>query len=165
MNKKNGILITMVALLSISVIILAIITYIGRAHSNSDIMEMGAIEADHTFMEENTALYQDTMALEDWSLTDYPYRVYIENPSDLISCGIDISAIDALEPFLDLYMGTYDLSGEKYQGKVLPDTFNQNQAIPQFTVSIQQDNKDELLIKCSYFVQQRLYEFSSSLSE
>lgn len=165
MSKEKKILITILSVFSVLMVISAIILYISNINSNKEPLEMGTIEADTGFIMENLAIYQDTMALEDWNLDNYPYRVCITNPADLASCGLDDFAIDALEPFLDLYMNMYDPSALKYQGEIQTDSFIHNESIPQFMVCIHQETGDELMIQCTYFVQARLYEFSSSLSK
>lgn len=166
MTKKKQILLTVIlALFCVFMICTAILMYVKGFPTVKEEVIMGKIIEDDGFQNENLSLYGDTMALEDWDTNDYPYRVCIVNPSEFIDCGIDRSAVDALEPFLDLYMNMYDPSGQKYQGEVLLDTLIPNDTISQFTVRIHRNNEDDLLIRCSYFVQTQLYEFHSSLSE
>lgn len=162
---KQKLLITLLSMFSIIAIISAIILYARNTNSHGEFMEMGTINVDTDFLMENLALYQNTIAAEDWNLGDYPYRVCILNPSDLSSCGIDSYGIDYLEPFLDLYINMYEPDGGKYQGEVLNNTYIKNASIPQFTVSLTSESGDNLLIKCSYFVQAQMYEFDSDLSE
>ena len=165
MSREKKIMIIILSLFSVLMVITAIILYINSINSSREPLEMGTIEADTGFIKENLAIYQDTMALEDWSLDNYPYRVRIINPADLASCGLDNFAIDALEPFLDLYLNMYDPSALKYQGEVQTDSFIRNESIPQFMVCIHQETGNELMIQCTYYVQAQLYEFSSSLSK
>lgn len=163
-KKKQILLIVILALFSVSIMVAAIMYINGSSMGNEEVI-MGEITATDGFINENLSLYEDTMALEDWNMTDYPYRVCIVNPSEFLVCEIDRNAVDALEPFLDLYMNMYDSSGLKYQGEVLVDTFIPNDTIPQFTVRIHLGDEEDLLVRCSYFVQAQLYEFYSSLSE
>lgn len=165
MKMKQKLLVTLLSMFSIFIIISAIILYSRTANSQGEYTEMGIINADTDFIMENLALYQNTIAAEDWNLVDYPYRVCILNPSDLASCGIDSFGIDYLEPFLDLYINMYEPDGVKYQGQVLVDTYIKNSSIPQFMVSLNSESGDNLMIKCSYFVQAQMYEFDSALSE